>query len=192
MGFGGLAGAPLPHRLIFLRLRNHFGQSGLFTKPLPRRGKKFLLINPQFMSTKTQDYKTHRRIVPGYHGLTFLLIMGIVVGGIILAFCNCPENAFSGSLIALTGIALGLTAFYARQFAIKAQDRAIRAEENFRHFVLTGKALDSRLRIGQIVGLRFASDEEFPALAAKAAAENLKGDDIKKLIKTWRGDFHRV
>ena len=83
-------------------------------------------------------------------------------------------------------------AFYARQFALKAQDRAIRAEENFRHFILTGKPLDSRLRVGQIVGLRFASDEEFPALAAKAAAEGIKGEEIKKLIKTWRGDHHRV
>ena len=144
------------------------------------------------MSSKTQDFKTHRRIVAGYHGFTLLLTLGVVVGGVILAFRNCPENAFSGSLIAAAGVAILLTAFYARQFALKAQDRAIRAEENFRHFILTGKPLDSRLRVGQIVGLRFASDEEFPALAAKAAAEGIKGEEIKKLIKTWRGDHHRV
>ena len=82
--------------------------------------------------------------------------------------------------------------FFARGFALKAQDRAIRAEENFRHFILTGKPLDNRLRMGQIIALRFAGDAEFPSLAQKAAAENIKGDDIKKAIQTWRADNHRV
>ena len=75
---------------------------------------------------------------------------------------------------------------------IKAQDRAIRAEENLRHFAMTGKLLDSRLTIRQIIGLRFASDEEFILLAKKAVDENLSEDAIKRTIKVWRGDFHRV
>ena len=76
--------------------------------------------------------------------------------------------------------------------AFQAQDRAIRAEENFRHYLLTGKPLDSRLRVSQIVALRFASDAEFPGLAVKAADEKLKNEDIKKLIQNWRADHHRV
>lgn len=81
---------------------------------------------------------------------------------------------------------------FIRSFPIKAQDRAIRAEENLRHYVLTGKLLDSRLRIGQIIALRFASEEELPELAQRAASENLKADDIKKEIRNWRMDHHRV
>ena len=77
-------------------------------------------------------------------------------------------------------------------FALKAQDRAIRAEENLRHFVLTGKLLDPKLTVRQIIGLRFASDGEFVALAQRAAAENLSEDDIKKAIKTWKPDTYRV
>ena len=67
---------------------------------------------------------------------------------------------------------------FVRMFALKAQDRAIRAEENLRHFALTGKLLPASLRIGQIIALRFAADEEFVGLAVKAASENLSSKEI--------------
>src|SRR5438105_1472964 len=51
--------------------------------------------------------------------------------------------------------------------------RAIRAEENLRHFAVTGNLLDSRPTIKQIIGLRFASDAEIVELARKAAYEGL-------------------
>jgi len=82
--------------------------------------------------------------------------------------------------------------FYARVFALKAQDRAIRAEENLRHFAMTGKLLDARLTVLQIVALRFASDAEFVLLAARAADKNLAPKDIKQAIQTWRADEYRV
>jgi hypothetical protein len=81
---------------------------------------------------------------------------------------------------------------YARLFALRAQDRAIRAEENFRHFVLTGKPLDPKLALRQIIGLRFASDAEFPALAARALAENLTEDQVKREVRQWRADHDRA
>jgi len=85
-----------------------------------------------------------------------------------------------------------LTAFYARGFSLKAQDRAIKVEENFRHYVLTGKTFDSKLTVRQIIGLRFASDQEFPDLAKKAVDENLSEKEIKKSIKNWKADNYRV
>ena len=81
---------------------------------------------------------------------------------------------------------------FLRSFALKAQDRAIRAEENFRYYLLTNKVLPSALSMRQIVGLRFASDEEFVALAEKAVKENLTEEGIKKAIKNWKGDYYRV
>ena len=83
-------------------------------------------------------------------------------------------------------------AWFTRTFALKAQDRAIRAEENLRYYVLTGKLLPSSLRVGQIVALRFAPDAEFPALAEKAATNNLSGKEIKQSIQNWKADFYRV
>ena len=49
-------------------------------------------------------------------------------------------------------ICLLILFFLCRIFPLKAQDRAIRAEENLRHYALTGKLLDSRLTISQIIG----------------------------------------
>ena len=85
-----------------------------------------------------------------------------------------------------------LLMFLCRMFAVKAQDRAIRAEENLRHFVLTGKLLDARLTIRQVIALRFASDDEFVALAQQAAEKNLEADAIKKAVKKWKADTYRV
>jgi hypothetical protein len=57
---------------------------------------------------------------------------------------------------------------------------------------MTGKPLDPRLGVKQIVALRFASDEEFVALAKKAADEQMAPVDIKKAVKNWRADHYRV
>jgi len=82
--------------------------------------------------------------------------------------------------------------FLFRSFALKAQDRGIRAEENLRHFVLTGKLLDKNLTIQQITALRFADNDEFVDLAQKAVANNMSSKDIKQSIQNWRADHHRV
>jgi hypothetical protein len=52
--------------------------------------------------------------------------------------------------------------------------------------------LDPRLTVKQIVALRFASDAEFPALAAKAAADGIDPQAIKQSIRTWRADHDRL
>jgi hypothetical protein len=57
---------------------------------------------------------------------------------------------------------------------------------------MTGKPLDSRLTIDQIIGLRYASDGEFVALAQRAAGEQLTKDAIKRSVQTWRADHARL
>jgi hypothetical protein len=52
--------------------------------------------------------------------------------------------------------------------------------------------LDPKLTVRQIVGLRFAPDAEFVALARRAAAENLSEDAIKRAVKNWKADTYRV
>ena len=141
---------------------------------------------------KEQNYKNHTQLVFGWHGLTFFAILAVLIGSFINLNGSAPENKYSASLICVIALICGFFFAYVRIFALKAQDRAIRAEENLRHFALTGKLLPAGLKISQIVALRFASDEEFPALAAKAAAENLSNKAIKLAIENWRADWYRV
>ena len=139
-----------------------------------------------------QNYSNHQRFVTGYHYFTLLGITVLLIGAIVNLIKSSPENLYSASLIVLGSLLLGFTAFYARSFALRAQDRVIRAEENFRHYLLTKKVLSLELNMRQIIGLRFASDEEFPALAEKAIQEKMTEKEIKKSIKKWRGDYYRV
>ena len=141
---------------------------------------------------KTQNYSNHSRLVAGWHGLTFFAILSFWIGSFVnLANAEGPA-LYSASLLSVAGFLFVCFFVFVRMFALKAQDRAIRAEENLRHFALTGKLLPSGLGIGQIVALRFAADEEFAALAAKAAAENLTGKQIKQSIHNWKADTYRV
>ena len=120
-----------------------------------------------------------------------LVVIGLI--GSIINLVNCkPENCYSASLLVLIFFLLLVIGSMVRTYALKAQDRAIRAEEQLRHFILTGKPLDSRLNIRQIIALRFASDEELPALAKKAAEENLRSKEIKQQINHWRADNYRI
>jgi hypothetical protein len=51
----------------------------------------------------------------------------------------------------------------------------------------------SELTVGQLVSLRFASDEELPALAQKVLDEKITDRKaIKKMIHNWQPDFLRA
>lgn len=140
---------------------------------------------------KIQDYKNHRRLVPGFHIVTLLAILVLFIGSIINLLHSDHSNLYSACLICHIAVILGLLFWFIRSFPMMAKDRAIRAEENLRHFALTGKLLDARLRLNQVIALRFASDDELVSPAKKAAVEGLSSDEIKKQIRNWKADFHR-
>ncbi|HAN65053.1 MAG TPA: hypothetical protein DCQ34_01610 [Chitinophagaceae bacterium] len=139
-----------------------------------------------------QQYSNHRRLVPFFHGVTFPLILAILIGSLINLSKVEQEGLYSASLLVIIAFVLLFLFVFTRLFALKAQDRAIRAEENLRSYVLTGHLLDPRLSMAQIVALRFASDQEFGELALRAVAENLSPNDIKKAIRHWKADHYRV
>jgi Family of unknown function (DUF6526) len=141
-----------------------------------------------------QNYAKHAMFVPMYHTVLFGIIALTLIGSFVNLWQSLGdhERLYSASLIAALSVAMLLLFFFARSFPLGVQDRAIRAEENLRHFALTGKLLDPRLTIKQIVGLRFASDAEFVELARKAAEAGMPLDEIKKSVKSWRADYDRV
>jgi len=141
-----------------------------------------------------QSYAKHAKFVPMFHGVLFGIIVLTFIGSLVNVWQSFGdhERIYSASLIAAITVALVLLFFFTRIFSMGVQDRAIRAEENLRHFAQTGKLLDPRLTIKQIVGLRFASDAEFVELARKAAEGSMSPDEIKKSVKNWRADHDRA
>jgi len=130
-----------------------------------------------------------------YHIVLLVLIIACLAGSLFHLY-NSFFVIHHGKLVAtilflLSDIVLAMFFFY-RGFALKAQDRAIRAEENLRHFALTGRLLDKRLKTRQIIALRFADDTEFLILSEKAANQNMKPDEIKKEIIKWKPDHYRA
>ena len=142
----------------------------------------------------TQNYANHRQTVPMFHGVLFGLLV-LTGGGSVTNLIRAVQRhsgVYSAALIVTLTVAVMMLTLFSRMFALKAQDRAIRAEENLRHFALAGKLLDPRLTIRQVIGLRFAPDDEFLGLARRAAEENLSEDAIKRAIKNWKADTYRV
>lgn len=141
-----------------------------------------------------QNYANHRRMHPLFHFVYSVLALGLVILSLtqLVRSVQSRADVLPAAIFLLISIILVIVFLLLRSYPLKAQDRAIRAEENLRHYVLTQKLLDAKLTIGQITALRFASDQEFPTLSKKAAAEQLSPDAIKKSIKSWRSDNYRV
>ena len=141
---------------------------------------------------KEQNFQNHVRMHPPYHYVSVVLVLAGLIGSIVNVVRSSPEGLYNATLILLLYVIVVFLLYFARIYALRAQDRAIRAEEALRHLILTSKPLDPRLRMGQIIALRFASDDEFPALALRAAEERMKSKQIKEAIRNWRGDYYRI
>lgn len=139
-----------------------------------------------------QNFKNHAKLVPGFHYVGLLLILALLIGSFINLSHSAPENLYSASLICLVAFIAVILWIYTRTFSLKAQDRAIRAEENLRYYVLTGKLFPQELTVQQIIALRFASDAEFITLVDKAVKESLTNKEIKLAIQNWKADYYRV
>ncbi|MCC6702679.1 MAG: hypothetical protein IT221_14205 [Fluviicola sp.] len=141
-----------------------------------------------------QNKSNHKRLSPMYHGVLFIMVLTSVALSIYFFATATGSNAnlTLPVILIVQSIALLILMLLTRVFALKAQDRAIRAEESLRHFILTGKPIHPKLRLSQIIALRFASDEELIDLTDKTVAENLSQAQIKDLIKNWKADTHRV
>jgi len=142
----------------------------------------------------TQTYANHRQYSRPFHFVLMPILFLTLIGSIVNLSKSWDdhERLYSAALITVLCASMLFLAVMARLFALKAQDRAIRAEENLRHLAITGKLLDPRLGTKQIVALRFAPDAEFAALARRAADEAMAPDAIKKAVQSWRADTYRV
>ncbi len=145
------------------------------------------------MAEKTpQNLANHTRWDPPFHFFILpVFLITWIVSIVVLVRHPCFYSAWGVVLATAAAIAV----LKIRQYAVKVQDRVIRLEERLRLATLlpaTQQAQIARLSEDQLIGLRFASDEELPGLVSKTLTESLKRSDIKKAIRNWRGDYWRV
>jgi hypothetical protein len=140
-----------------------------------------------------QSFKSHRRYVPIYHFVALpILILNVVAQVLYFLKYRTPYKLF----MIVVAIALVIIPFSLRTMIARVQDRVIRLEERSRLSNLLPAEMHAGindLTPGQLVGLRFAPDDEVVALAQRCMSGELtKGQQIKREIKNWRPDNLRA
>ena len=141
---------------------------------------------------KPQNYDNHAKFIPIFHYFALPLLLINFFGALFrvtqgMTFYSLNELGLAISLI--------VVAVFTRLFALKAQDRVIRLEEQLPRQVLLPDSLKeraNRLTMGQIVALRFASDEELANLTRDALDNSRSPKALKQAVKHWRPDYDRV
>jgi hypothetical protein len=144
------------------------------------------------MDNKLQSLSSHAKFDPAFH---FFVLPVLLINIFIVGYLLFRHPGIGGAWLLLVSVALFVLAGRLRSWATHLQDRVIRLEERIRLAAILPESLRSRideLTASQLIGLRFASDAELPALAQRALDEKLSRSDIKKAITSWRSDYSRV
>ncbi len=140
-----------------------------------------------------QSYETHRHR-PTLTAIGFFCLLA-AAGAFVLRWFGVGGRAmFAVGLAAVLACNLVLLVI-SRAYIVRLQDRIIKLEMKLRLAPLLsaeGRAAAARLSTAQIVALRFASDDELPALVERADREHLTPDQIKRAIVRWVPDLDRT
>lgn len=141
-----------------------------------------------------QSYKNHIRFYPPHHFIYYPIIMAFLSFSVYFAFTT--KDVILWSFLSAIFVVLFLLAFMLRQhYALTLQNRIVRLELRYRYLAITGERFEEfeeRLNDAQIFALRFAPDIELQELIKQTLTKNLSGDQIKKSIQNWKGDYERV
>lgn len=144
-----------------------------------------------------QNYSNHVFVPKSLIVLSVLFLIAAILGtaGLVLTG-STAGTCLIGTAVVLQAIIGVFGLLMARGYAVRLQDRIIRTEMRIRLAEVLPdelKAAATKLTIKQLIGLRFASDEELPDLTRKVLDENIqKADAIKRLVTDWQGDYDRV
>ena len=139
-----------------------------------------------------QSLKNHARLDPPYH----FVLSAVLAVNLFIVLCYTWKNLnyFTEWLVVLS-IAVFIPLLKLRSYPLKVQDRVIRLEERLRLQALAPAEWHAqiyRLSEDQLIGLRFAGDDEVVELAKQALEHNLNRKQIKERIKDWRADNWRI
>lgn len=140
-----------------------------------------------------QTYENHVRREPMIMVAGLLNAVALVVAIVGVAMNHTRLVGVAVIVLSFGTVIIGALV---RTYTVKVQDRVIRLEMRLRLQRILPDDLKGRVMeftLGQLVALRFASDEELPELARRVLEEKITSkDSIKKQIKNWQADFHRV
>lgn len=139
-----------------------------------------------------QNLKNHGRLDPSFHFFLALVAMANLVIAIVYLVRH-PQ--FHAAWLVVLSVAAIVLVFKVRLYPLKVQDRVIRLEERLRLQALAPPEWHTqiyKLSEDQLIGLRFAADDEVVELAKQALEHNLNRKQIKERIKEWRPDTFRV
>ncbi|MEZ5344029.1 MAG: DUF6526 family protein [Pyrinomonadaceae bacterium] len=140
-----------------------------------------------------QNYQNHTRWLPPFH---FFLSPLLLVSLIYFTVRIFQEPSWDRGMFLLLLIGIITISFLSRIQVLTVQNRVIRLEERLRYKELLSPDLAERaqnLKTSEMIGLRFAGDEELPGLVERTLSgefENVK--EIKLAVKNWRGDHLRA
>lgn len=145
------------------------------------------------MPAEPQSFENHARWVPMYH---FALSAVLVVNLFWSLYQLVRGVSFPSVMGVLMALAFLVMFFYLRTFALAVQDRVIRLEMRLRLEKLLSADLKARipgLTPDQFISLRFAGDEELPALVREVLEKNITDrKEIKRRVKNWQADHLRA
>jgi len=144
---------------------------------------------------KVQQYENHKQYYPAHHFVFYPVILALLGTAIWFGVNREDERPIWFFLAALVAVTGWLSFMLRQHYAVTLQNRIVLMELRYRYFSITQQQfepLEAALSKGQLFALRFASDEELPALAERALKERLTGTEIKKAIVNWRADWMRV
>lgn len=140
-----------------------------------------------------QTYANHRRYFPLYH---YFALPIVAAHAIVMIGRAVREPSWWNGWLALVALAVagGLVALRASTLIV--QNRLIALEMRLRLTAVLPPEQRVRipeLRVRQLLGLRFASDAELPALVDRCLQGELRtADDVKKQVQHWRADWLRA
>jgi uncharacterized membrane protein len=141
---------------------------------------------------KTQSFSNHVRVHPLYHYFAVPVSLALVPAALVNLYFSFNLSAV---IILIATIVLHLAIFLARDYAKKNQDRIIRVELRLRYFQLTQQNLEeieNQFSEGQLLALRFASNDEFIKLIRNPTTKSRNAEEIKREIIHWNPDLMRV
>jgi hypothetical protein len=142
-----------------------------------------------------QNYKNHTRFDPPWHFFIAPMLLINIIFAIAYTIHHWPNHHVLFCWWIVMSVILLLAVGRARMHSITVQDRLIRLEERLRFAALLSAedlARSNALTTAQLIGLRFASDAELPALVKRTLDHNLTQKQIKESITNWRPDYLRV